>query len=231
MAQQTEDFRLLEAEQRIYLSDQDPLVIRLDGKDVTKDKVHYDLTEPEGFTKAILLAAKAAALVFVPPMAAEMRHGIGIVRNRGVLLFAMMDEVSIIFRTPCFFFRNFDDTNQIYDTGIFLQEFLSALHRDGRFPDTRFGISGFNIPAQKCRDYICWRRGLCKEAAVMYAAKRSSLPKEIYAGKSSGEILKALSAEQILLPSHPEYLSGWQEELLPAKGSSSDGSLSFEFLF
>lgn len=230
MAQES-DFRSLEAEQRIYLSDQDPLVIRLDGKNVTKDKAHYDLTEPEGFTKAILRAAKAATLVFVPPMAAEMRHGIGIVRNRGVLLFAMMDEVSIVFRTPCFFFRNFDDTNQIYDIGIFLQEFLSALHQDGRFLDTRFGISGFNIPAQKCREYIRWRRGLCKEAAVMYAAKRSSLPKEMYAGKSSGEILKALSAEQIPLPSYPEYLSGWQEELVPAKKAASADALSFEFVF
>ncbi|MCD8082357.1 MAG: hypothetical protein LUE86_02230 [Clostridiales bacterium] len=230
MAQES-DFRSLEAKQRIYLSDQDPLVIRLDGKDVTKDKIHYDLTEPEGFTKAIFRAAKAATLVFVPPMAAEMRHGIGIVRNRGILLFAMMDEVSIVFRSPCFFFKNFDDTNQIYDTGIFLQEFLSALHQDERFSNTRLGISGFNIPAQKCKDYIRWRRSLCKKAAIMYIVKQNKLPKEMYTGKSYEEILKALSAEHIHFPSYPEYLYGWQEELLPAKRTASVGSIPVEIIF
>lgn len=151
-------FKEIEHNSRIYLDPSKPLVIRLDGKNVTKDKENYDLTFKDGYA----CEAMNSAIRTLKGFGCEAE------------LYSITDEISIIIYDSISFFRNFEEPNQLYCSVIFLQRFLSFFRTFSA--TTEFGISMFNLSVKDVSGYLKWRKEFGKNAAVVYAAKKFNIP-------------------------------------------------------
>ena len=150
-------FQALEKSQRLYLQENKPVIIRLDGKDVTKNHKDYPLIPWVPFRKAVFDAAEAVASMYA--------------RFTGKQVYSAMDEASIIFHDTGPFWKKFDDTNAIYAVAIILQQFLAEYKRHNGPGDTMFGISIFNVSRKDIEEYIALRKQLAFNTAAVYLAK------------------------------------------------------------
>lgn len=172
-------FKQIEQAQRFHLSDHSPIVIRLDGKDVTKNHKKYPLMRKNGFTESIMNAAKE------------------ITKDCNCIYFAMLDEVNIIFHDPVQFIEREADDDQMYGAVMFLQCFLDKVKC--AYPEVRFNISVFNIKAGTEQKYITYRREFCKVASIVYVAKEY-LEKEEYSHRDVRAVLQVLREKHLPNP-------------------------------
>lgn len=164
------DFRSVETGQRLKLDAGLPVVIRFDGKLVTRDHKKYRLTDME-FTKCIFLAAAKRF------------------KDLKCTIYAQLDEVNIIISGTEEFFGEYEDTDAMYCCCIELQRFLRTVKE--QYPDTMFGCSVFNIPAGSGAEYVKDRQKMLYKTSVVYCAKDCMSP-ALYHGKDTKEILAAI---------------------------------------
>lgn len=181
------DFPELEKEYRSFLSDSHPLVIRLDGKNVTKKHKKYPLTNEHGFTWHLYQTGKSLAA------------------NKNCLIYAGLDEISFLYPDPADFLFEFDDSNTMYCSAIFLQRFCQIFWKI--YPNVLFGMSVFQLPrAEDCPDYIAYRKKLVYWAALTWLAKEY-LSKENYHLKTEEEVYNVLE-KRGLLKARTSFLTG-----------------------
>ena len=149
-----------------------PIVLRFDGKNVTKDHKGYPLMEKDGFTSHIFEAAKA------------MMEGIP------SYIYAVLDEVSVVVLDSERFWERFDDTDLMYCLSIMLQEFLLAASPSCK--GTFFGCTIFQIEEGSPEGYIEERHSLGLANAIVYCAKEYRLPVYEYHGRDLEDILFSL---------------------------------------
>ena len=157
-------FSDIERAQRVYLDPALPLVIRMDGKGVTRDHEVYHLIPCAEWRGPFFEAAKQT----VEHYGSELR-GTG-----SAVIFCGMDEINIIYSRGSDFLGLFDDTNAIYAAVMFLQEFTRRLRRmKGR--ETDFGISIFSIQPGQEEEYLSLRAAYVRKSALDYIAKVCNL--------------------------------------------------------
>ena len=213
-------YKLAEQEkrQRIYLDEELPLVIRLDGKNITKDHARMNLIY-SGFTKYLFDSCRA--------LAAQKEYSCEI--------YSVMDEASIVFQEGRDFFKDFDDTNQIYASNIFLQCFLSFFWQKEEYSDVQFGVSLFSLRGKEdTKLYIVERQRIGKIVAIDYYAK-DRLPRNYYHQKSSEEIINNIKHyglyrdfmwnEQFLAGLSSRYINGCEQNI-PGVSESQDDKKS-----
>lgn len=156
---------------RPQLSNNLVTVIRLDGKNITKNHKEYPLLEPLSFTWEIKNAGT------------KLVHS---KKYKECFIYTCLDEISFIFPDSKDLLSEFDDGNAMYLAGIFLQEFHQNLKKD-----VFFGISVFQIRLQQILPYIKFRKKCCCDAAITYYAKEH-LSIADYHKQEPSQIIKTL---------------------------------------
>lgn len=171
-----------------------PVLIRFDGKDVTKDKARWDLTDRGGFTYAVYHAAAAAGRKYDPE----------------VHVFAILDEATLIFSNTEALLSYFDDGDVTYISGILLQEFLHALTKYRATQDNppMFGLTAVSVTQEYVSSYIQHRKHLAADACRIYYAKQVLGPDfKVDGSMPAGHIL-----EENGLAKGYERRAAWMEE-------------------
>lgn len=166
-----EYFKKIEQNHRTQLNPHLPIIVRFDGKNVTKDHKRFHLLQPNGFTDAITSAAMRLA-----------KYG-------NCVIYSYLDEVSIIFLEPQMFFLLTEDYDLLYSAVMILQKFKDYLPEE--FKNVKFNISVFNIPQDQYFNYVLYRKHYCKESTLVYYAKEY-FPPSFYRGKSRAELFEKL---------------------------------------
>lgn len=169
-------FKTVENKYRTQLSRKKPLVVRLDGKNITKSR-HYDLMHENGFLATTEMIANALLKIFPK-----------------CKIYIALDEINFIFTDPNVFFNRYEDTDAMYCANIFLQDFVKVFWN--YYPEIKFGISVFNIDEDKIDSYIRYRKKCCYNAAIFYYAKRNLIKKN-YVGKKLQEVVNFLQTENL----------------------------------
>ncbi len=166
-------FKTIELKYKYQLSKSKPIVVRFDGKNITKSK-QFDLSKKNEFTSALLSTTEQI-----------------VNRFDSCIAYVAIDEVNIIFTDPNDFF-NYYTTNSDslqYCLSMIQQDFLSIFWK--HIPDIFFGVSIFNIPKEKVDSYIKYRKTSAYNVAVTYFAKRH-FEKTLYQNKKQKEILSLI---------------------------------------
>lgn len=147
-------FFQVEKKYNYQLSKSKPIVLRLDGKNITKSK-NIDFSSPNKFSETLINVATEIINEF-----------------EKCISYVALDEVSFIFTDPNEFYQAFaDKTDSLqYCLSIFQQYFLQKFW--SKYPDVLFGVSVFNIPKDKTESYLKYRKSLCFNNAVVYFAKK-----------------------------------------------------------
>lgn len=169
-------FKTIENKYRNQLSKNKPLVIRIDGKNITKSW-KYDLFHENGFLNITEMIARNMIKYF----------------NK-CKIYVALDEINFIFEDPNVFFDRYEDTDALYCSNIFLQDFVKIFWN--YYPEVKFGISIFNIENDKINSYLKYRKSCCYNAAVYYYCKRN-LPKDVYVNKKLSDIVKYLKENNL----------------------------------
>lgn len=189
--------------QRIYLDDKYPLIIRLDGVNVTKNHDKINLIT-SNFTQKIF---STGVKIF--------KQG-----DYNGYVFAILDEVNFCFNYSYQFFKQFDDTNQLYCGGIFLQNFIHTL--PAKFKSVNFGISVFNT--NSIRTYLYTRQHTIYPSTIMYFAKEY-LPKNQRYPLPLNEILNNIQQNKLYLSKFkqikPDFFNGLLYKNMPNNGEIS----------
>ena len=166
-------FKTIELKYKYQLSKKKPIVIRFDGRNITKSNT-YDLSKKNAFTSALLSATKIIVDKF-----------------ENCIAYVAIDEVNFIFSDPKEFFDMYTDNSDSlqYCLSIFQQHFLNIFWKE--VPDVFFGVSIFNIPNDKIDSYLSYRKSSAYNVAVTYFAKRN-IPKERYKNKKQSDILDCI---------------------------------------
>lgn len=173
ISQRRKVFQAIEKSYRRNLSTTVPIVVRFDGKNVTKNHRKFHLMNVDGFTKDILCAAKSMA------------------DGMECTIYAALDEVSIVFHKPFEFFGRTQDKDFLYSTIMILQDFLRYTREV--HPDIKFNVIVYNIDFDQIDSYIQYRKDMAYQAAVTYYAKEY-LPAKTYVNKSTSYVLNALKS-------------------------------------
>ena len=186
-------FSTKEKEQRIYLDKNLSLVIRLDGKNITKNHQGINLFT-SNFTEKLHDVSKTVIEK----------------ENLNCSIFSILDESSFVFQNGNDLFQKFDDSNQIYCSNIFLQWFLQEFWKIKQYKNILFGISMFSLPKKDIEEYIKERKRIGELASLTYFAKEKMKP-QYYHNKSKFEIKKNLQQFELFdeLLDNPHFLTGY----------------------
>lgn len=171
--QNIDDFQKLQKEEkasRIYFNNNDPVCIRFDGKNITKDHKHYPLTTINGFTHQAFLSAQ------------------NVLGTQSGIIYAGLDEVSVIFTDPAIFWCQFDDRNKDYAMGLLLQTFVKSFYK--YYPEVYFGTSMFTVKDPLF--YLHTKQALNSNNSIVYIAK-DFLSVDKYHNVPTDDILKNLN--------------------------------------
>ena len=182
-----------EKEQRIYLDQNSALIVRLDGKDITKNHQNINLFTSD-FTEQLYKTSKYI-------MKKE---------NLNCSIFSILDESSFVFQNGNNLFQKFDDSNQIYCSNIFLQWFLQEFWKIKKYKNVFFGISMFSLSSKDAEEYIKERKRIGELASLTYFAKEKTSP-QYYHHKSKFEIKQNLQRLDVFdeLLDNPHFLTGY----------------------
>ena len=189
-----EEFRRFEQKQIVRLKNNRSIVIRLDGKDVTKNKKKYDLSDLGNYRKHLLEAAGKTMTNYLQD-------------TEKCFIYTVMDEISFVFPNARTFLRCFNDGNIVYCSSVFLQQFLRNL------PDPlMFGINIFQY--DDIWEYIAWRKRIGYQCGLIYLCKKYS--KNYYLSEQRKELSTEEIIEKIrqdskfyeLVMGNQEFLSG-----------------------
>lgn len=189
-------FQNIEQGFRRKLSADNPVVVRFDGKNVTKNHKKFHLMDTNGFTKTIFDAA------------------IHISVGAECYIYAALDEVNIVYYNPIEFFGKTNDCDLLYSAVMILQDFLRWTRQI--YPQVKFNVSVFNITVDQIEDYIKYRKQLAYTTAATYYAKENLSP-ALYHGKSAKTIIKNLEKNgfDISSPNIKQFLTGFQMHTHP----------------
>lgn len=171
VGQRRKVFQGIEKSYRRNLSTTVPIIVRFDGKNVTKNHEKFHLMDVDGFTKDILCAAKS------------------MVNGMECTIYAALDEVSVVFHKPFEFFGKTQDKDLLYSAIMILQDFLRYTREV--YPGLKFNVTVYNIGFDQIDSYIQYRKDMAYQTAVTYYAKEY-LPPQTYVDKSTSYILEAL---------------------------------------
>lgn len=179
-------FGRLIREQLSGLSFDRPLVLFIDGRDITKNHKTYHLMTGK-FMETMVQAAQSAA------------------GNISCYIYALLDEVSIVFPNPRKLLQRNEYSYHDEVCGFFLQEFCKEFWKT--YPEVRFHVKAYNLASgQDIQEFFLWRKERSRLALLVYIAKDYFEP-SIYRGKSAEE-LEAFLKEKGLLTSRKAFLSG-----------------------
>lgn len=184
-------FKTVELKYKYQLSKKNPIVVRFDGKNITKSK-QYDISQKNQFSINLIETTKR--------IVKEFNHCIA---------YVAMDEVNFIFQEPKEFFDYYTDNSDSlqYCLSIFQQHFLSIFWKE--MPNIFFGVSMFNIPKDKINSYIAYRKTSAYNVAITYFAKRH-LEKSKYVNKKQVEILNEIKQKKLysLFSAYKHFVEG-----------------------
>ena len=185
-------FKKLEKKYFLELSNSKPVVIRFDGKNITKSQ-KYNLSFENAFTTALLKTTKKL-----------------VNRFDGCLAYVAMDEVSFIFKDLNILKNHYvKDTQSLqYFISMFQQEFVSIFWK--HIPNIYFGVTIFCIPENKEKSYIAYRKSVCRNTSVVYFAKRNKDYNIPYRSKPIKEILTEIKNLHLdsELTRFPHFMNG-----------------------
>ena len=181
-------FKNIENKYKKQLSKQKPVVIRLDGRNVTKSG-KYNFYSKNLFSAAL----ESVGTYFV-----EHFH---------CIVYIAMDEISFIFENPDDFFAIYEDNNTLYCSNLFLLDFIKLFWTI--CPNEKFGVTIFNIEKNKIESYIKYRKSLCYNCAIHYYAKHN-IQKQYYVNKKLAEIVDYLKENDLYknIETKEEFLYG-----------------------
>lgn len=142
------------------LSRSEPLVIRLDGKDVTKNK---SINLMDNSSKSFINAMKKTAEHFTFKYNAYSIYG--------------SDEVSFIFPNPELLMQDLDSDSDNHSNEIislFSQYFFHYFNNFDKNKLVFFHAKGFSIPKEKVTSYIKYRARSIENVMVTYFLKRNN---------------------------------------------------------
>ena len=186
-------FADIEKQQRIYLAKESSLIIRLDGKNITKNHDGINLLT-SNFTEKLH----------------EISKYIIEKEELDCSIFSILDESSFAFEKGNDFFSRFDDSIQFYCSNIFLQWFLQEFWKIEEYKNVLFGISMFSLSSSNINEYIKERKRIGELASLTYFAKEKMQTK-YYHNKSKFEIKKNLQHFELFdeLLDYPNFLTGF----------------------
>lgn len=174
------------------LSKVDPVLIVLDGKNVTKHHDRYPLLKENTFTEVIFTIGK------------EIVKDL----NLNAHIYAMTDEINFIFTESDEFIKFFKvDGSAEYILSLFLQRFLKRFW--SYYPEVFLKASISNVTKDKIARYIQFRKEICYDNALFYIAKEFLSSKEYY-GKSTKEVEDLLKGKKLfyLINDYPVLSKG-----------------------
>lgn len=189
-------FKNLENKYRAQLSKNNPLVIRLDGKDITKNFEKYNLMDPDGFTYSLYDTAKNVCSAY---------H---------CRIYAVMDELSIIFLNPHEFFSKFTTVDSLRCGCVFLQDFIEYYWE--HYEHVKFKISIFSIKYDVIESYINSREKTGENTSVFYFAKHF-LDKDEYTNKKKEDIVSVIKKKNLYNKylENPNFSAGYKDIIIP----------------
>lgn len=141
-----------------------PVIILLDGKNVTKNHEQFPLLSNEdNFTRNIFNIGKS------------------IVDSMGFTstVYAMTDEISFLFKKPHELIKYFNVGNgSEYILSLFFQTFLKEFWNI--YPSVYMKACMFSLPEENMERYLQFRKELCYDNGVFYVAKEFLDSKEYY---------------------------------------------------
>ena len=208
-------FKTIELKYKYQLSKSKPIVIRFDGKNITKSN-QYDLSKKNDFTSALLSTTEQI-----------------VKRFNNCIGYVAIDEVNIIFTNPSEFFDYYTTNSDSlqYCLSMIQQDFLSIFWK--HIPDIFFGVSIFNIPNEKVDSYIKYRKTSAYNVAVTYFAKRH-FDKILYQNKKQKDILLLINNENMNkeLYEYKHFTDGTiiDNKLICQKNKEYDSALFDDFI-
>lgn len=179
-------FGKLIREQLMRLFFDRPLILFIDGRDITKNHQTYHLMTGK-FMDAMVKAAESAA------------------GDVPCYIYALLDEVSIVFPNPQKLLQRNEYSYHDEVCGFFLQDFCREFWKT--YPEVRFHIKAYNLASSKdIQEFFLWRKERSRLALLVYIAKDYFDP-SVYHGKSAEE-LESFLKEKGLLTSRKAFLSG-----------------------
>lgn len=147
-------FYQIQAKYNVRLSTKKPLVVRLDGKDVTKNKNLDLLNDYDGsFLNTLEKAAQAISLKY------------------GCLCIFGSDEISFIIQNPMPIFKEFDKdmyTSSNEFVSLFSQYFFDVFNNFNKGPNIFWHAKCFSINEDKIISYLKYRSTIIKNVMTTY---------------------------------------------------------------
>ena len=167
-----------------------PLILFIDGRDITKDHQTYHLMTGK-FMDAMVKAAESAA------------------GDVPCYIYALLDEVSIVFPNPQKLLQRNEYSYHDEVCGFFLQDFCREFWKT--YPEVRFHIKAYNLASSKdIQEFFLWRKERSRHlsrkvrgrAGVVSKRKR---PPHIEESLSFRTVCSALIFVVLFLSHHEEY--------------------------
>lgn len=170
-------FGMIEDKYSCSISLNKPIIIRLDGKDICKNRSINLYNESfGGFAYAMQLTAKEIS------------------KRYNSLVLISSDEMSIIFLNTDFFYEKFNSVKCQKSSSLITQDVSVLFNHYYNSNFTYFDARTFNIVETKLISYIRFRTKSAKNVSVHYFAKRY-IPLELRKGKKLIEIEKLLETD------------------------------------
>lgn len=167
-------YDLWDAKDKSYgkIETEKPIVIFLDGKDVTKHHDTYPMIGKYNFTEMM------------------MHYGYELVKEIGAdaVIYASLDEISFIFSEPDKLTHYIKDDSKSCIGALFVQKFVEKFWK---YKKAYFKSTVFNIDSENIGRWIEFRKAVGDNTGLMYVAKEY-LPMDLYKGKSGIELERLL---------------------------------------
>lgn len=167
-------FTMIEDKYSSMISLNKPIVIRLDGKEVTKSKnIQLFNDSVGGFANSIKLTAKEISILY------------------NTLVFVSTDELNLIFIDTNIFYNKFKSCKCQKSSSLIAQDVSLLFNNfyDGNI--IYFDARTFNIPNDKISSYLKFRKSNAKNVGITYVSKRV-FPYHVRKNKKSTQLLDLL---------------------------------------
>lgn len=150
------------------IEDKKPVVIFLDGKNVTKYHDKYPMIGKYNFTEMM------------------MHYGYELVKEIGAdaVIYASLDEISFIFSDTDKLIHYIKDDSRSCIGSLFVQKFVEKFWK---YKKAYFKSTVFNIDSENIGEWIEFRKAVGDNTGLMYVAKEY-LPIDLYKDKSGIEL-------------------------------------------
>lgn len=154
-------FYQIQKKYTMRLSENKPLVIRLDGKDVTKDN---DINFLHSHKGSFLDSLKESAIYFS--------------KKYNCLAFCGTDEISFILENPKILFEDIQSDTNYYSQeiiSVFVEYFYDFFNMCYKNKKIFWHAKCFSIPKEKIKSYIIYRKKAIQNVIVTYFLKKNDI--------------------------------------------------------